>query len=307
MTPSNQSTLNAYLQLHLVVLIWGFTAILGKLISIPVPEVVFYRTLIAVIGLWLVLKFKSISWKLESRSLINILGTGGLIGLHWILFFLSARISNVSICLAGMATTSLWTSILEPLFNKKKIKFYEPVLAIIALIGVSVVFDAVIDQALGFILAVLSAGLSAVFTIINGRLVKSHNHFTITMYEMAGACLVALLFMPWYGYLISGYVISLKPTWIDFGYLLVLGIVCTVYAYSLSVKLMHRLSAFAINLTVNLEPVYGIILAFLIFGTSEKMDTRFYFGTAIIVLSVILYPIVRNFHLHAIVKRNIFK
>lgn len=304
---SNLSTLGAYLNLHLVVLIWGFTAILGKLITIPVVEVVFYRTLIAVITLYFLIRWRGIDFHIGGKNLVGILGTGALIGMHWILFFLAARVSNVSICLAGMATTSLWTSLIEPIFTKTKIKFYEPVLGIIAIIGISVVFDAVVDQWLGFFLAVISALLSAVFTVLNGKLVKHFNHFTITMYEMAGAWIICLIFLPLYAYLITGQGIQLALHGMDFIYLLVLGLICTVFAYSLSVKLMHRLTAFTINLTVNLEPVYGILLALLIFKDQEKMGTNFYIDTSIILISVLLYPLIRNKKFKKMVKRQIFK
>ncbi|MDP4679580.1 MAG: DMT family transporter, partial [Cyclobacteriaceae bacterium] len=214
---------------------------------------------------------------------------------HWILFFLAARVSNVSICLAGMATTSLWTSILEPLILKRKVKIYEPILGLIAILGISVVFSAVIDQYLGFLIAVFSALLSSIFTIINGRLVKKNDHFVISFYQMLGACLFTLVFMLIYSnfFVLKSVEWSLNQS--DFLYLGILAVVCTVYAYSVSIKLMHKLSAFAINLTINLEPVYGIVLAVLIFGNSEYMGSSFYWGTLIILISVLLYPVFSYF------------
>lgn len=283
-----------YLTLHFIVLIWGFTAILGLLIDIPSVEVVFFRTLISSIGLWVLLKFWKRSVKINSQKhLLVILGTGVLIAAHWILFFLSARISNASVCLAGMATCSLWTSLLEPLSQKRKIKGFEVLLSIIAFIGIGVIFNVEFDYLSGLLTAVLSAFIASVFTVINGRLTKTYDPYVITFYEMIGACVAIALFFPIYtGFFIES--LSLNPTPIDWLYLSILALVCTVYAYSISVELMKRLSAFSINLVVNLEPVYGIILALIIFGASEEMSAGFYLGTLLILTSVLLYPLLNR-------------
>ncbi|MEQ9465848.1 MAG: DMT family transporter [Ekhidna sp.] len=283
-----------YLILHFIVLIWGFTAILGLLIQIPSVEVVFYRTLIAAVGLWAVLKFSKRSLKINSRKhYLIILGTGALIAAHWILFFLSARISNASVCLAGMATCSLWTSLIEPLSQGRKIRGFEVLLSVIAFIGIGVIFNVEFDYLSGLLTAVLSAFIASVFTVINGRLTKSYDPYVITFYEMIGACAATALFFPIYaGYFVDS--LSLSPSLSDWLYLSILAIVCTVYAYSVSVELMKRLSAFSINLVVNLEPVYGIILALIIFGDSEEMSPGFYLGTLLILTSVLLYPLLNR-------------
>lgn len=280
-----------YLHLHFIVLIWGFTAILGLLIDMPSVEVVFFRTLIAAFGLFILLKI----WKKKTslgnrRDYLIILGTGTLIAAHWILFFLSAKISNVSVCLAGMATCSLWTSLIEPISQKRKVKGFEVVLSIIAFIGIGIIFNVEFDYLSGLLLAVASAFISAVFTVINGRLAKRHDPYVITYYEMIGACFSIVLFFPIYRLFFVDAII-LNPTPLDLIYLGVLAIVCTVYAYSISVELMKRMSAFSINLVVNLEPVYGIILALIIFGASEEMSPGFYMGTLLILTSVLLYPL----------------
>lgn len=276
MTNPVPSTTQAYLHLHFLVVLWSFTAILGKLISVPPVEIVFYRTLFACVVLLVVVKLRGQSLNPGRVNITSILATGCVIALHWILFFLGARVSNISICLAGMATTSLWTSLLEPLYFRRKIRIYEPVLGIVAIVGISVVFDAVIDQYLGFLIGVASALLASVFTIINGQLVKKTNHYVISFYQMLGACLFILVFMPVYGHLNGGNGIQWALSTTDVMYLVILSVVCTVYAHSKSIKLMHKLSAFSLNLTVNLEPVYGILLAVAIFGNSEHMGPSFY-------------------------------
>lgn len=283
-----------YLTLHFIVLIWGFTAVLGLLIEIPSVEMVFFRTLIAAFGLFVLLKIWKRPLFIHSwRHLWYILGTGALIAAHWILFFLSARISNASVCLAGMATCSLWTSLIEPLFQKSRIKGFEVLLSIVAFIGIGVIFNVEVDYLLGLLIAVLSAFIAAVFTVINGRLTKTYDPFVITFYEMVGACVAIALFFPIY----SGYYVahlSLTPSLTDWVYISILAMICTVYAFSVSVRLMKRLSAFSINLVYNLEPIYGIVLALIIFGDSEKMSLGFYLGTSFILTSVLLYPLLNR-------------
>lgn len=278
--------------LHFIVLIWGFTAILGKLITIPAVELVFYRTLIASLLLGLIIFQRRQSFKLSWAAGLKILGTGLLISAHWILFFASANISTVSVCLAGMATATLWTSILDPLINWRRIKPFEIFIGLVIMLGLYVVFRFEFDHVIGLILALVSAMLAALFTVINGRLIKKYNHTIITFYEMVGACLGSALFFPFYvHYFFPERGLHLVPdALVDWVYIGILAMVCTVYAYTVAVKLMTKFSPFAINLTVNLEPVYGIVLAFLIFGNAEKMTNGFYLGTFIILLAVLAYP-----------------
>ena len=281
-----------YLQLHFIVLLWGFTAILGVLISIPAVEIVFYRTLMATAGLLLLLKFRNIGlWRGKGPTAAMLL-TGILISAHWILFFAAARVSSVSICLAGMATGSLWTSLLEPLVMRRAIKWYEVLLGGIVIIGLYVIFRFEFDHALGLTMAVASAFLSSAFTVINSKLTQHHNHYLITFWEMLGACVATLLFFPIYtATLAEGGALQLSLNWVDVASLLTLALVCTVYAYSASVELQKRLSAFTVNLTVNLEPIYGIILAIIFFNEHEQLTLGFFIGTAIILLAVLIYPI----------------
>lgn len=285
------STIKDYLMLHLIVLIWGFTAILGLLISLPAIELVFYRTLIAAIGVAGLFLLKKKNLLMPFPDMIKVTGVGFVIAMHWILFFWSARVSTASVCLAGMATTSLWTAFVEPLFNRTKIKWYEVGLGLIVISGLLVIFSFESGYWLGLSMALASSFLAAVFSVLNGKLAHKHNPYQITFYEMAGACLFTLLFMPIYSNFMTEE--GLQLTWVgyDWFWLFILGGMCTVYAFSVSVELMKRLSVFSINLTVNLEPVYGIILAVLIFGESEKMTPQFYLGTGIILVSVLTYPV----------------
>lgn len=299
------STVKDYLMLHFIVLIWGFTAILGLLISIPSLEIVFYRTLIATAILGLIFMWKKTSIRVPQKELTKIIGTGFIISLHWLLFFGAARVSTASVCLAGMATTSLWTAFLEPLVNKKKVKGFEIFLGLLVIGGLYVIFRFELNYWLGLLMAVASAFLSAVFTVINGRLTKRHSPYILTFYEMFGAFVFSAFLLPFYGYFFSPEGLQLVPSAMDWLWLLLLGGVCTVYAFSVSVELMRRITAFAVNLTINLEPVYGIILAVLIFGEKEQMTGGFYLGTLIILLSVLIYP-VYNYYLKRKARGNDF-
>lgn len=285
-----------YLMLHFIVVIWGFTAILGLLISIPSVEIVFYRTLIATLILGMVFLWKKSPIKLSQSELFRVIGTGFLISAHWILFFWAARVSTASVCLAGMATTSLWTAFIEPLANRSKVKWFEILLGLMVISGLYVVFSFEMGYWLGLLMAVGSALIAAIFTVINGRLTKRHSPYVLTFYEMMGACIFSVLFMPVYAYFFTDGSLNLIPTAMDWLWLLILSGICTVYAFSVSVELMRRLTAFTINLTINLEPVYGIVLAVLVFGEREKMTSGFYLGTLIILFSVCLYPVFNYFN-----------
>ena len=284
------STFKDYLLLHFIVLIWGVTSILGLLISLPSLELVFYRTLLAAIGVAVLMGIRKESLRVAPMDLLKIIGVGVLISLHWIFFFWSAKVSTASVCLAGMATTSLWTSFLDPLINKKRIKPFEVALGLLVISGLLVIFQFENGYWLGLFMALAAAFLSALFSILNGRLTFRYSPYQITFYEMAAASLVALLFLPLYSY-IDGTAIQWTWKGLDWFWILILAGICTVYEFSVSVELMKRLSVFSINLTINLEPVYGILLAVLIFGEKEKMTQQFYLGTGIIFISVLIYPV----------------
>ncbi|MGF1636646.1 MAG: DMT family transporter [Cyclobacteriaceae bacterium] len=289
------ATARDYLHLHFLVFIWGFTAVLGLLISIPAVEIVFYRTFFASIALFFLLWWRKRNFQIGTGEIIKIFATGFLIAGHWILFFGSARVSNVSVCLAGIATCSFWTSLAEPLMNRQKIKIFEVILGLVVIVGLYIIFRFEFNHALGLAMAVVSAILSAIFTVLNGKFTQKHNPYMITFYEMAGACVIIILFFPLYtGYLAESGTLQLLPTWTDIFYLLILALICTVYTYSASVELMKKVTAFAMNLTVNLEPVYGILLAIIVFGEKEHMQPEFYVGTFTILLSVLCYPLINK-------------
>jgi drug/metabolite transporter (DMT)-like permease len=288
---SEKATVKDYLMLHWIVAIWSITAILGILISIASIELVFYRTLIASVMLGLIFLWKKTSIRVSKPELVKIIGTGFIISIHWILFFWAARVSTASVCLAGMATTSLWTAFLEPMINKKKVKGFEVFLGLLVISGLYVIFRFEWGYWLGLSMAIASALMGALFSVINGRLTKRHSPYVLTFYEMVGASFFALMMLPVYAFFFAENGLQLIPVPMDWLWLLILSGLCTVYAFSVSVELMRRITAFAVNLTINLEPVYGIILAVLILGEKEKMTSGFYYGTLIILISVLIYPV----------------
>ena len=279
-----------YFQLHLVVLIFGFTAILGVLISVHPLSLVFIRTLLASIGIFALIKLQGINFIVKRETFLKMMLTGILITLHWVTFFLSARVSTVAICLAGLSTESLWTSVIEPLITEKKIKALEVFLGLTVILGLYLIFFFEFSHVWGILLGVASAFFGALFSVINGQFTKQHDAKVITFYEMLGAMFSSLLFLGVFK-LFSNDDIQILPRGYDLLWLSILAFVCTVYAFSKTVSLAQKFSVFALNLTINLEPVYGIILAFLIFGEKERMTTGFYLGTLVILGSVLAYPI----------------
>ncbi|MDA0193895.1 MAG: EamA family transporter [Bacteroidetes bacterium] len=279
-----------HLELHFLVIIWSFTGILGLVIKVSPQEVVFYRTLISVALLSIILLVIRQKLAISGAHLIRLLAGGFLFAGHWILFFASARVSNISICLVGMATMALWASIIEPLVEGRKVSTLNVFLSMIAMVGISIIYHFEFDSAMGLMLALLSALMGAIGMILNKNLVKSMNPFKIMFYEMGSASGLSLIFIVIFSKSMTGSVQIQFPDEFDVLYLFILAGLCTVYAYSMSIKLMKRMTAFTVSFAVNLEPVYGILLALLIFGEKEYMDIGFYFGAVLILMSVFSYP-----------------
>lgn len=285
------------LKLHFIVLIFGFTAVIGKLVSIPAVETVTYRTGIAIIVLGAFMLYKKAKIEASKNTLIKLFLVGIIVAIHWVLFFGATKVSNVSICLVGMSTCSVWTTILEPLLTNKKFSFVDAIFGLCVIGGLYIIFSDDFDIALGLFMAIASAFFASLFSVLNFNLVNKHkvHENTITLLEMSGAFVGTFLILPFYKfYFFPEEQINFNITVSDGMWLLILGVICTVYAYVASVEIMKRVSAFAVNLTINLEPVYGIIMAFLLFPESETMSTNFYFGAGVILFTVLLYPLVKK-------------
>jgi len=284
-----------YFKLHFIVFLWGFTAVLGLLISIPAVEMVFYRTLLAAIGLAALIFLTNEPFKIQGRDLLKIIATGFIVGIHWITFFASAKVSNASVSLVGFATGSLWTAFLEPLMGRTRVKGFEVVLGLTVVLGLYIIFSFDFRYPLGLALGIASGFTTALFSVLNARFVQRHHPYTITFYEMVGAFLCTALFLGIYKSVWAvNNELQLNPSALDWVYIAILSFVCSVYAYSASIELLKRLSVFFVQLSFNFEPLYGIIMAVIIFGDSEKMQLSFYIGTAIIIGAVLSYPLLKN-------------
>ena len=286
-----KSNLKNHLHLHIIVFIWGFTAVLGKLITINAVPLVWFRLSIAAVILYFVLVIKKINYKINRKALIQFAISGFIIALHWIAFFYAIKISNVSITLATLATGALFTSLLEPFFLKTKFKVYEILLSLLTIIGIVIIYDVETQYSLGIIVALIAAFLSALFAVLNAGFVKDHDSRVLTFYELLFAVLlisVIILFQDGF----SAKFFNLSTN--DWIYIIILASVCTAYALTASTKLLKKISAFTMMLTVNLEPVYGIILALIVFGSDEEMSSSFYYGTIFIFAGVILNVIIKS-------------
>ena len=284
-----------YLKLHFIVFLWGFSAILGKLVSLPAVEMVFYRSILAALGMGIVMLATKGSFEVGKAALLKLFLIGFIVAFHWVAFFGSARVANVSVSLVGFATNSLWAALLEPWFNRSRVKKFELLLGLVVLLGLYVIFSFDFQYKLGLFLGVVAGFTSALFSVFNAKMVRTIPAYTITFYEMIGAFIGLGLFFPLYKatWAPDG-ILHLLPTSMDWIYIALLAGVCSVYAYSTAVELMKKISVFMIQLALNLEPIYGIIMAVIIFGSEEKMGANFYVGALIIMAAVILYPVLKK-------------
>lgn len=289
------ATRSDYLKLHFIVFLWGFSAILGKLVSIPAVEMIFYRALLAAAGMGLVILATKGSFAVTGTQLTRLLLIGFIVAIHWVAFFGSARVSNVSVSLVGFATNSLWAALLEPWFNRSRIKKFELLLGLSVIVGLYIIFSFNFQYAAGLSLGILAGFTSALFSVFNAKMVKNVSAFAITFYEMIGVSLAIAVFLPIYKVTwAEGNQLHLVPTMMDWVYIALLAGVCSVYAYAVAVELMKKVSVFLIQLTLNLEPLYGIVMAVIIFGQAEKMSVKFYAGTVIILAAVASYPLLKK-------------
>ena len=286
----NDKLLN-YFHLHFIVFIWGFTAVLGDLITIEAVPLVWHRMLLGSLFVLIYIIYNKGMLKVSLRSIIKFAFVGLLIALHWLAFFSAVKVSNVSITLAMMSTGAFFASFLEPVFFKRKIISYEVVFGLIVIIGLYIIFKVESEYLSGILFALLASFLGALFSIFNGMLVKSHNASVISFYEL----LFGVLFITIYVLFTGGFdnaFFNLSGS--DWTYLIILASICTAYAFIASVHLMKWISPYTVMLTTNMEPVYGILLALLILGEKEYMSPTFYLGAIIILITVVLNGIIKT-------------
>jgi drug/metabolite transporter (DMT)-like permease len=284
--------LKSHLHLHLIVFIWGFTAILGALISIQADALVWYRMLFAAIFIFIFIVFNKKSFRIPIKEFFKLILVGLMIAVHWIFFFKAIHTANVSITLAVFSLGAFLASILEPLFYRRKILWYEVFFGLVIIAALTLILKVEINYYKGMMYALLAVIIGVLFTLMNGKLIEKHEPSVITFYEfLAGIFFISIYFLFNNKFNTNFFTLTAK----DWIYLLILSSVCTAYAFTASVKLMRILSPYTIMLTTSLEPVYGIILAYFIIGGKEKMSIEFYFGAFIIVITVILNGVVKQY------------
>ena len=284
--------LQSYLNLHLIVFIWGFTAILGALITIKADALVWYRMLFACIFLLLFIVFKKKSFKIPMKEFFKLIFVGLLIAIHWVFFFKAIHISNVSLTLVVFSLGAFIASLLEPLFYGRKLLWYEVFFGLLIVAALSLLLQVEINYYEGMAYALFSVFLGVLFTLVNGKLIKHHDSSVITFYEfLSGVFFITLYFLYQHQFTDNFFKLTSK----DWILILVLASVCTAYAFTASVKVMRKLSPYTVMLTTSLEPVYGIVLAYFIIGGKEKMSVEFYVGALIILVVVVINGIVKHF------------
>lgn len=279
------TTTRAYLELHLAVFLWGFTAILGDLIELSALTLVWWRVFLTSLSLVAFIRIGSLYKEVGGKQLLRLVGIGLLTGLHWVAFYGSIKLANASIALICMATTSLFSSVLEPLIVRSPFRWYELLLGIVILPGIWLVVDGSADSMnMGILVGLISAFLAALFTNLNKRYMGETDALRVTFIELGGATVFLALLLPFFG--AEPFLPARGMDWV---YLITLALLCTTLTYVLSLRALRKLSAFATNLTINMEPVYGIFLAYFLLDDAQELTTNFYLGTLIIMLSVFGY------------------
>jgi drug/metabolite transporter (DMT)-like permease len=277
----------AFIQLHIAVFLAGFTGILGRLISLNEGLIVWWRLLISAATLWILFSLTKKLQRISVKDIVKLTGIGFLAALHWVAFYGSIKYANVSVALVCFSAVGFFTALFEPLILGVRIKWIEVILGLLVIAGIYLIFHFDPRYKVGIILGVICAVLLAVVMIILRQFVQRINPETILTYQLTGGFIMLSLFMPFY--LQQFPVSTILPGLEDLGWLLFLAWVCSVWAFQLSINALKKLSAFTVNLSFNLEPVYGIILAFLIYHENEFLSKWFYLGFALIAASLLIH------------------
>lgn len=287
------TTKRAYLELHIAVFLWGFTAILGDLIQLSAVVLVWWRVLLTSISLVFLIRTGKMLREMPRKILLRFSFAGVLTGLHWLTFYGAIKLANASIALICMATCAFFTAIIEPFFMKQKVKWWEIFLGFLIIPGMVLVVENVdVSMHLGIWVGLLASFLAALFSILNKKWIEDAEPLSITFIEMGSAWIFLCLALPFFFY--ADPEAAFMPTGRDFLLLIVLALLCTTFTWVLALRSLKHLSAFASTLTVNMEPVYGIVLAILILKEHRELSTGFYWGVALIMVVVFSYPVVNN-------------
>ena len=285
----------AFIQLHIAVFLAGFTAILGKLIQLNEGLLVWYRLLLTVIILGAIMVFKRQLQVIAAKDIFKIAGVGLIITIHWVAFYGSVKYANVSVALVCFSATGFFTAIFEPFILKKKIVIAELLLGLLAILGIYIIFNFHPQYKLGIIFGIIASMGSALFPVFNKQLLLRFSPKILTLYELGSGFILLSFLVPFY--LISFPADYYLPTIADWGWLLILAALCTVVSFNLQLNALKKISAFTANLTYNLEPVYGIIMAFIFFRENKTLHNEFYLGLVLILLAILL-QMIRVMRLH---------
>ena len=289
-----QAEKRSYIELHIAVLLFGLTAILGDLIQLPAVILVWWRVLITTFSLLFFIRFGKDLLSLKKSTTYPLIGIGCLVAIHWICFYGSIKLANASVALIAMATTSIFTSLLEPWIMKRKIDLLEIILGLLIIPGMIIVVQSInMSLKTGLLVGFVAAFFAALFSTLNKKYVDDSNPYIITFVELGSAWVfISILFLVGQSYIdLSTFV---PQSWQDWMYILILSLFCTTLAYILSLRALKHLTAFATNLVINLEPLYGILLAAAILKEYEQLTTNFYIGGGIIIAVVLSYPYLKK-------------
>ncbi len=279
----------AFIQLHIAVFLAGFTGILGRLITLNEGVLVWYRLLISSITMWVLFALMKRLQRISVKDIFRIAGVGCIAALHWTSFFGSIKYANISVALVCFSAIGFFTALFEPMIVRRKFVWQELLLGLLCMLGIYIIFHFDPRYKTGIIIGIISAMMAAIFPIFNRQLLQRMNAETLMTYELTGGVISLTLILPFYlQFFPAKY---LLPTETDWAWLFVLAWICSVWAFQLSANALKKISAFTVNLSYNLEPVYGILLAFLIYKENKYLDISFYVGFFLILLAVLLQTV----------------
>ena len=280
---------SAYFKMHLAIFLWGFTGLLGKLIQLNEGVLVWYRLLISAAAIALILFYTKKFPKIPFKEMAKISGIGILVMLHWVLFYACIKLSSISIAMVCLSSIALFVSFIEPIVKREKFDYTEIFFSGLAVLGIFTIYKSDPSVSLGITVGIISALMSAIFSTLNGRIASKYEPMTISLIELTSGLVFLTLLFPLYFKIQP--TVKFIPSEYDWIYLLILSLLCTVFTWILSLQAMQKVSAYTVALALNLEPVYGIILAVAVAGEGKFLTNGFYTGAVIILLTIVAHTV----------------
>lgn len=277
----------ALLQLHTAVFLWGFTGVLGRAITLQSTMLVWWRLLITMISLWVLYLLQGKARKIHWKSGLMIGGIGTILALHWVCFYASIKLANVTIALTCLSTTALIASLIEPLIIRKRFDPVEIFLGLFAIAGILIIYNTHLQFSTGIVVGLLASLFTVLVSVLNKKIIDQHNPENITLYQLSGGFVGLSILLPLFQFVFPENLTA--PTALDWVWLIVLSWACTILTFFLYIRALKKLSAFTMNLTLTLEPIYGIILAFVIYKENRLFSQWFYVGFALIAVAVVFH------------------